>query len=354
MERGDGAVQTSDRVVCLPCDLASKTLGLSEEDRQGVLHEATVFIHSAWAVNFNIRLESFEDQIAGTRSLIEAAAESCAPLFFISSTAAVSRTASPTVFETVSEDISDASPLGYAQSKWVAERVCAAANDRFSRAASSPDPARPGRVSIIRVGQLCGDEAGVWNASEAYPLLLSTAAIAGCLPSIAGEALDWMPVELAARSVLEIVSAGRAGTRLNGSDSRSYEDGEPDGGPSAQTRVYHVLNPHKSPTWEHMLHWLSADPGGRPFQVVSPATWLARLEAALDGRKPSHPSEALLGLWRDKFGQEPDGKAAAGATRVPVFSVALAQDVSPTMRGLKPLGRQRLAEMWKWVCGNVG
>lgn len=61
---------------------------------------------------------------------------------------------------------------------------------------------------MLRIGQLCGDrESGVWNATEAWPLMLASGRVAGCLPGLEGEALGWLAVDLAAEAVAEV--AGR-------------------------------------------------------------------------------------------------------------------------------------------------
>ena len=87
---------------------------------------------------------------------------------FCSSIASVGVAPSP-VKEEASTDFAHAGATGYGQSKWVAERLCQAASDR---------------VTVARVGQLCGDtEHGIWNETEAWPLLVRTADEVGCLPS---------------------------------------------------------------------------------------------------------------------------------------------------------------------------
>lgn len=63
--------------------------------------------------------------------------------------------------------------MGYSQAKWVAEHICGRAFEGSLR----------GRVSIARIGQLCGDTLhGVWNESEAWPLLVATSRYVQCLP----------------------------------------------------------------------------------------------------------------------------------------------------------------------------
>ncbi|KAM5373929.1 hypothetical protein ACJZ2D_006758 [Fusarium nematophilum] len=225
---GEAPMQ-DDKVVCLSCDLFNQDLGLSEGTRRRILDEAAVVIHSAWTVNFNLRLESFEDQIAGTRNLINMTAECGARFVFVSSTAAVSSSTAAIVPEMVSRDSSEASSLGYSRSKWVAEQICDAANVYAKSSGGSKSQAG----SVVRVGQLCSNNAGIWNATEAYPLLLSTAKVASCLPDIPPEALSWLPVDVAAQAVLEVAYT----TKSDGKCSHL----EP------TTPVYHVLNPHNSP-----------------------------------------------------------------------------------------------------------
>lgn len=91
---------------------------------------------------------------------------------FCSSLASILQDPSPEKGETESDDVATAGHTGYGQSKWVAEQIC--------RSANLPD--RP--VTIARVGQLCGDTMhGIWNETEAWPLLVRTANEVGSLPA---------------------------------------------------------------------------------------------------------------------------------------------------------------------------
>lgn len=298
------------KVVCLPAHLSSPKLGLENGDYEWVLEQMTHFVHSAWTVNFALRLGSFEDQVAAARNLLDVAARGGARFVFVSSTAAVTSARGP-IPETVSFNPSDASPLGYSQSKWVAEQVCVAAGEAIHGLS----------VCVIRVGQLCGNEAGVWNASEAYPLMLSTARITGCLPDIPHEVLSWLPVEVAARAVVE------------GAFGESGESGE-----SGEALVYHVVNVHTRPTWKKMLEWISEKDSG--LEVVGVTEWLGRLEKALESK--DHPSQALLGLW----------KGMEGGQEV-VFEMEKTERALVTMRDIEPLGRERVVRIWEWVNENV-
>jgi thioester reductase-like protein len=72
----------------------------------------------------------------------------------------------------------DAAAVGYARSKWVAEHICNSAHETSLR----------GRVAVVRIGQLCGDtEHGIWNESEAWPLLIASVRYTECLPTLRDE-----------------------------------------------------------------------------------------------------------------------------------------------------------------------
>ncbi|UNI15303.1 putative NRPS-like protein biosynthetic cluster [Purpureocillium takamizusanense] len=116
------------QVVCLPFDLAKPHLGLAAGDTQMMLKEVTLILHSAWPVNFNLPLTSFGDQLSCLSELLALAVQSHARFCFVSSVAAVSSTDASHIAETISNDPLHAAPLGYARSKWVAERMCAEAN----------------------------------------------------------------------------------------------------------------------------------------------------------------------------------------------------------------------------------
>lgn len=87
-------------------------------------------------------------------------------------------------------DPEQASPIGYSRSKWVTERICEEA-----------ERVLPGRVQVLRIGQLCGDtNTGQWNEKEGWPLLIRTAATLGTLPML-DDNVSWLPVDIAAHAV---------------------------------------------------------------------------------------------------------------------------------------------------------
>ncbi|KAH7029173.1 uncharacterized protein B0I36DRAFT_422908 [Microdochium trichocladiopsis] len=355
-------------IVCLPADLTKPDLGLEEDDWSRIRRETSIVIHAAWTVNFSLRLRSFDSQIAGVRNLLDLAACTSGPsparFYFVSSTAAVgAMRGTGVICEEQSSDPADATRIGYAQSKWVAEQVCAGST--IARPGSAKTPSHN---TIIRIGQLCGSSSsGVWNASEAYPLMLSTANITGALPRLPEQGLNWLPVDQAAAAVT---------------------DGCP---------VYHVLQPHMRPTWAEMLEWLSKAETGPRFSVVPSEEWLLKLQEALGTAgetedsggqsQKQHPSASLLSFWQDRYRPTTSGEndkkvsvdeTAAGSylnndssedttkrggdqdigqgelPEMSRFSVRKAQQVSKTMAAVKSLTKSQVLAMWRWICEHVG
>ena len=108
----------------------------------------THVIHSAWLLNFKLRMEGFEKvHIAGVRHLIDLVLSSprtiCPRFVFLSSISTVSQSKiSSGVPEGRVEDSSYAS-LGYGRSKLVGERICEVASEKAGF-----------NATIIRIGQI--------------------------------------------------------------------------------------------------------------------------------------------------------------------------------------------------------
>lgn len=329
------------KVVCIPCNLAQPGLGMDKSILNVVSSTIDTIIHAAWAVNFTLRLKSFEFHLAGMQNLLnlgnaaakmrrEFSSYKDAPdrpvkFLFCSSIASVSSSSSAHVAEQISLEPSSASPLGYSRSKWVAESICMSAH----RVAQKADI--PLNVQILRIGQLCGDtNHGIWNKTEAWPLMLSTFDLVGCLPDLPDEQLNWLPLDVAANAICEVASE-------SGQDEQ----------PRLECPVYHILNPNSVPSWADMLHWLLEREGDR-LQIVKPAMWLQSLEEQLTANYPDHPSRKLLGLWEDTYLMRDE----KGETK-PGFAVTRAASVSSSMRSVRPVSRELVEEMWAWIRRNI-
>ena len=120
-----------------------------------------------WQVDFNLNISSFEPHIAGVRTLIDlsSSATKQPPILFTSSIATLGNWESKHPGESVPEhsfdDFSIPSAQGYAESKYVAERLLEKASEVSGVSAA-----------ICRVGQLGGPvmkKLGMWNKQEWLP-----------------------------------------------------------------------------------------------------------------------------------------------------------------------------------------
>ncbi|KAH0610095.1 uncharacterized protein H6S33_012641 [Morchella sextelata] len=307
------------KVMAVAAELGCEYLGLDKRIYDQLKKEVTRVIHAAWAVNFVASLESFEkDHIAGAHNLINLALEStnCAKFYFCSSTAAVLGDFKhpETIQEAFTNDPHTAAPLGYSRSKWVTEKIC----QKLSF-----------RAAVLRIGQLCGDTVhGVWNETEAWPLMFASANIVGCLPELQ-EKLSWLPVDQAARIVLDIAL----------SDHLDEVSGDP---------VFNVVNTDTSTSWSNVLDWIQELDDAK-FNRVSPSAWIRKLANAKSGT--ANPSQKLLGLWESKYGQDTyystsnDGETFEFETKNMVtFSNVLGK------HGGWQLHRQYVQNIWRnWV-----
>jgi thioester reductase-like protein len=170
----------SDKFVCLPADLSLESLGLSDEVLKELRTSLTVVIHSAWAVNFNLGVRSFESHhIRGTYNLLKTCLNTRtvkpARLYFCSSISAAAGTPIPALItETYVANPAHAQAMGYARSKFVTEHIIKAAGEKTGMA-----------VGVLRLGQIIGDtKNGIWNLTEAIPLMIRSAQVFGALPAL--------------------------------------------------------------------------------------------------------------------------------------------------------------------------
>ena len=335
-QRQKAALDPSDsKVSCVLVKLGSRNLGLSKELYDTFKDRVTLIIHAAWAVNFSMRLRSFvQDHVAGLRNLLDLALESTngfPPRFiFCSSIASVTGPAAKSpIQEAISPDPNTASPLGYSRSKWIAEAICEQASLRSSLS---------GRLSIVRIGQLCGDsQSGVWNVTEAWPLMLSTVKITGSLPALKDEKLAWLPLDIAAQAVLQVAFSQR----------KTIEGG---------ATVYHLVNKDRSVSWMHLLDWIKAL-NADSFDIVSAKQWVMQLES-LEGEAAKHPARKLLGLWKAAYCAENDQDKDGSEKRDLVFSTEETEKVATVMREVKPISLEQFERIWRWMekemfAGNV-
>jgi nucleoside-diphosphate-sugar epimerase len=162
-------------------------LGLPHEEYRRLVRTITHIIHTAWPMDFQRRLSSFVPQVQTIRNLV-VLCEDChskqknpSPprLLFTSSVAVAAHCPDRTKLpESPIPDPSAAADLGYAQAKWVCERVLVEA------AKTHGDVLHP---IIVRLGQLTGSTgSGIWNSHEHFPAILKASQLIGSLPELDG------------------------------------------------------------------------------------------------------------------------------------------------------------------------
>jgi len=163
--------------------------------------EITHIVHLAWPMDFQRTLASFRPHVDLVRSLIELSqhANSVRPgtrvrLLFASSIAAVryhgtskngvetgatNGSSSAVIPEELAEDPLVTVPMGYAEAKWVCERMLDHAGRNLG---ASLEPV------VVRIGQLTGPEGtpGTWKTGEHFPALIKACQRVGAFPDLEG------------------------------------------------------------------------------------------------------------------------------------------------------------------------
>lgn len=265
----------------------------------------THLIHLAWSVNFNKSLESFEaDCIAGARNLINlclsAKRTEPASFNFCSSVSATAATPGDRVPEALPESLEHAQGMGYAQSKLVTEHLC----DRASQQTGL-------KARVLRVGQIIGDtQHGVWNETEAIPLILRTAETVGALPEL-DEYPYWLPVDVVARAFSEIACSG------------------------ADSGVMNVVN-NKPFHWTRDLLPLLRE-AGLQFDAIPQQEWIRRLRAS--EQDPSkNPPIKLVDFFASKYDNDKPRRSLAHAT-------SRAQSFSPSLQNAETIHKDIIGKI---------
>ena len=303
------------KIIAMPSDFRKDHLGLSDVDYDKVISSLTGVIHNAWSVNFNLSLESFErDCIAGAKQLIDICLKTKRPqpasFNFCSSVSAVAATPGTFVPEALPESLSFAQNMGYAQSKLVTEHISMAA------ASQAGLPAR-----VLRTGQIIGDtQHGIWNATEAIPMIFQTGKTIGALPKL-DERPSWLPVDVVAGAINDISLSSKV-----------------------QSGVMHVVN-HKTFHWANDLLPLLHRTYLGDFEELAPREWVAKLRSS--SRDPvANPPIKLLEFFAGKYDKE-------GSWPTKTYQSEKAQSYSDTLSRTSVLDGQSIDRSIRYFMRNA-
>ena len=176
------------KIQLLPWVPGHDRLGLSDVDYQALASRVTHIFHGAWPMDFKMKLQSLEPHIKAVRDLIELGGlardsrTSVKPRIVLASSIAVvgrytMEQKSAFVPEIPIDDPHVPLPIGYAEGKWVCEKIIESASRNSSSVEST----------IVRIGQLSGSKAtGFWSPKEHFPTLVRASQAIGAFPNLQG------------------------------------------------------------------------------------------------------------------------------------------------------------------------
>ena len=270
----------ANRVTFLTADLSQEHLGLRQEIFHKLISTATLIIHNAWPVNFNLSLPAFRTQLDSLVNLIDFTAKSTASprLFFISSISSVMSygSSSKNIPEEVISTESAPGPNGYAESKFLSERLLDHAAQKLSI-----------DTAFARVGQIAGAvrHTGLWNKAEWFPSLVISSHHVGAIPDSLGATMgniDWVPIDDLAEILVDLA------VNMPRQDPPSH-NAQP-----KRAKVFHPLNPHPT-TWQAIQPIIASDLEAiaiclmkqRP-RTIPLASWLQRVRKDMETTAGSH------------------------------------------------------------------
>lgn len=212
----------------------------------------------------------------------------------------VSAVASTPVGETVPEDVPPsldyAQNMGYAQSKLVTENI-------VRRAACQTGM----KARTLRVGQIIADtQHGIWNATEAIPLILQAGQTIGAIPAL-DESPLWLPVDVVAKAISEI----------------SLSDS-----PAGTTNVVATQSFHWTRDLLPKLHAT-----GLSFEEVGQREWISRLKVS-NPDPVQNPPIKLLDFFTKKY--DNDNIVRKGLQ----YNTQIAQNLSPALATAEILSQE--------------
>lgn len=285
------------RLVPVSGDLAQPGLGIQPAEWDRLADRVDVIFHNGAWVNFLYPYSVLRaSNVGGTREILRLAASRRIKPVHLTSTLSVlfgrnSRTG--TIRETDTFDDPASMLNGYAQSKWVAERIAALAQQR-----GIP-------LSLYRPGRVTGDSrSGLWSDDDLLVTILAAMVRFGSAPDLDLD-LDWTPVDYVAKAMVTLAGHREA---LGG--------------------TFHLVNP-RLVAWRDLIAHLAGR--GYPLELQPWDDWRARLPAALGTALESHFASQGSGPFPARSGNGPAGAAPAVRSQT-------VYDCTQTERLLVPAG----------------
>lgn len=245
------------RVVPVEGDLALPMLGLAAGTFSNLADQVDAIYHCGALVKWTYPYSALKAaNVQGTQEILRlAAAGRVKPVHFISTVGVFASPDWAGKIVSEREDLWQSGSLGvgYAQSKWVAERLVRIAGER-----GLP-------VTIYRPATGGDSQTGAFNANDHVSLLIKGCVQLGCAPEL-DLRLQLAPVDYASRAIVQLAAR-----------------------PESQGATYHLVNPGTIP-WNLVFEWLAEY--GFPIPRLPAAEFMAALLAQIS----SSSANALSGL----------------------------------------------------------
>ncbi|KAL4002395.1 thioester reductase domain protein [Acanthocheilonema viteae] len=227
------------RVKIISGDVALLRLGLSEEEYLFLTYEVDMVIHAAAYVNLIFPYQALHGiNVLGTRNILDFCHQNkVKPLYYLSTDAVIPSNLKDVDEDTENEDVQGKLTNGYAQTKWVAEKLVL--NSQI----------RGFPTVIFRLGnQAASMSTGVWNKQDFIYLLIFCSIQSKMAPD-----LDWVveftPVDFTASFITQILT-------------KNFRD--------SMGKIFHLTN-SEGPNWRQMVNWINDF--GIPIRLIPLQQW---------------------------------------------------------------------------------
>ena len=249
----------SNRIIPIVGDLSQPLLGLSQSQFEKLSTEIdTIYHNGAWVHHTSPYSLLKATNVLGTQEVLRLACKNkVKPVHFISTISVFAGT-NQIIHENEPLDVNRTPAGGYAQSKWVAEKLMAIARQR-----NLP-------VSIYRVGAVSGDsQTGAFNRNDFLYKMIQGCVQLGSAP-IGNMMLDIMPVDYVSQAIIHLSK-----------QSESWG------------KVFHLVHPQ--PVDVNVL-FKQLNSMGYPVERLPYQKWREKLLKIIEN-SPNHPLYAIASLF---------------------------------------------------------
>lgn len=236
------------RVKAIAGDVALIRLGLTEEDYLFLTYEVDTVIHAAAYVNLIYPYQALHGiNVLGTRNVLDFCHQNkIKPLHYISTDAVIPKNTKNADEDINIENVQGKLLDGYAQTKWVAEKLVLNSQIR-----GLP-------TTIYRLGnQAASTSTGIWNKQDFIYLMIICSIETKNAPD-----LDWVveftPVDFSASFIAQIVT------------KRFY---------TSVGKIFHLMN-YYGPTWRQIISWINNF--GIDVRLIPMQNWTQLIAASED------------------------------------------------------------------------